>query len=56
MPLYRYDCRVCGKSFEELRTFSARDSAKCPKCNGKADRKNIDTTENRSIGKEVCYS
>ncbi len=33
MPLYEYQCRSCGKSFEKLRRIKDDDSElRCPNC------------------------
>ena len=33
MPLYDYQCRACGKTFEMLRSFQDADSKlECPDC------------------------
>lgn len=33
MPLYEYQCRKCGCSFEQLRRMKDADEAiECPKC------------------------
>lgn len=33
MPLYEYQCRACGKTFELLRRIKdADDDLKCPNC------------------------
>jgi len=34
MPVYDYKCTKCGHRFDMLRSVSARDDAKCPKCGG----------------------
>jgi putative FmdB family regulatory protein len=36
MPIYEYQCRKCGHSFEMLRRMSDSDSdIECPKCHAK---------------------
>ncbi len=35
MPLYEYQCTVCGHRFEVIQKFSDRPVKKCPQC-GKA--------------------
>ncbi len=33
MPLYEYRCRVCGKTFEQLRRMQDADrELECPEC------------------------
>ena len=34
MPMYRFQCEHCGKRFEELTSYSQRDTVKCPDCGG----------------------
>ena len=34
MPIYDYKCARCGHRFDLLRSVSARDDVKCPKCGG----------------------
>ena len=34
MPVYDYKCVECGHRFDLLRSLSARDEVKCPKCGG----------------------
>jgi len=39
MPIYEYECSVCGNRFEELvYSTDERDATKCPKC-GSQDAK-----------------
>jgi putative FmdB family regulatory protein len=40
MPLYEYQCRKCGYTFEMLRSMKDADrTAECPKClSAKVDR------------------
>ena len=34
MPIYEYSCKDCGKEFEKIMSFSAKDidSPECPGC------------------------
>ena len=32
MPVYDYKCTRCGHRFDLLRSLSAKDAVKCPKC------------------------
>ena len=34
MPIYEYECKDCGKAFEKIMSFSAKDidSPECPGC------------------------
>ena len=35
MPIYEFECQVCGDVFEMLRTINANDQGiKCPNCGG----------------------
>jgi putative FmdB family regulatory protein len=34
MPLYEYECDVCGHRFELIQKFSDAPVEKCPKCGG----------------------
>ena len=38
MPIYDYKCARCGNRFDMLRSVSARDDVKCPKCGGDVAR------------------
>ncbi len=38
MPVYDYRCMQCGHRFDMLRSVSARDDVKCPKCGGDVAR------------------
>lgn len=38
MPLYEYNCPVCGIRFEEFRSIADRAGAKCVKCHGPAQQ------------------
>ncbi len=38
MPIYEYECGVCGCRFERRQGFSDAPGAKCPQCQGKARR------------------
>lgn len=38
MPIYDYKCARCGHRFDLLRSVSARDDVKCPKCGGEVSR------------------
>lgn len=44
MPIYRYECRKCGKEFTKMMSISdVKDSLDCEVCSGEAKRviKNI---------------
>lgn len=34
MPVYNFECRECGKRFEELTAYDRRDQMRCPVCSG----------------------
>lgn len=38
MPLYEYECFVCGHSFERIRKVADASSVSCPECGGKVRR------------------
>lgn len=41
MPIYKYECKECGHTFEDLRSFSEPDPEACPKCDADAVQKLI---------------
>ena len=38
MPLYEYECFLCGNRFERLQRFSADPVEECPECGGAVRR------------------
>ena len=38
MPLYEYECFVCGHGFERIRKVANASSVDCPECGGKVRR------------------
>ncbi|HEY3367273.1 MAG TPA: zinc ribbon domain-containing protein [Symbiobacteriaceae bacterium] len=34
MPMYNFECRECGKRFEELAAYDRRNEMRCPACQG----------------------
>ena len=38
MPLYEYKCLKCKRRFEIWQSFDHPPTARCPKCQGKAER------------------
>jgi putative FmdB family regulatory protein len=38
MPLYEYECFVCGHGFERIRKVADASSVNCPECGGKVRR------------------
>ncbi len=44
MPIYEYQCRACGHSFEELRRMRDADEIReCPKCGAKKVERQFST-------------
>ncbi len=51
MPLYEYQCRKCGHSFEELRRMADADEAReCPKCGAKKTERQFSTFASGGCG------
>jgi len=51
MPLYEYQCRDCGKSFELLRRMKEADSGvKCPACDSDEIERRLSTFATRGCG------
>ncbi len=38
MPIYEYQCRVCGYTFEALQKFSDKPIEECPRCSSAVER------------------
>lgn len=38
MPLYEYECFLCGHRFERIRSVADASSGNCPECGGKVRR------------------
>ncbi len=38
MPLYEYECFLCGHHFERIRRVADASSVSCPECRGKVRR------------------
>lgn len=38
MPLYEYECFVCGHRFERIQRFSDAPASECPACGGSVRR------------------
>jgi len=38
MPLYEYECEMCGHRFEKIQKFSDKMVKKCPQCGGKVEQ------------------
>ena len=39
MPIFDYQCRICGHRFDKLQPVGARDLASCPECNCVAEKR-----------------
>jgi len=56
MPIYEYECQVCGEKFEAQRKIADNDSElKCPRCGKKQPRRIFSTFGMASSGK-ACIS
>lgn len=49
MPIYEYECKKCGNSFEELVRSAEESAPKCPQC-GDADTVKKLSTFSASMG------
>ena len=38
MPLYEYQCKLCGHRFERIQSFSAEEVKECPVCQGPVEK------------------
>ncbi len=38
MPIYEYECSVCGCHFDKRQRFDAKPVTRCPECQGKVNR------------------
>ncbi len=38
MPTYEYECRKCGRHFDQSQPMSAKPLTRCPQCKGKIRR------------------
>lgn len=38
MPIYEYQCKKCGHTFERIQKFSDRQVRTCPECKGRVER------------------
>ena len=51
MPLYEYQCRKCGKTFEVLRRMQDADNAlECPKCRSRKVERQFSTFASGGCG------
>ena len=51
MPIFEFECKDCGKPFEELvRSASAVDEVTCPTCGSPQVKKRISTFASRVSG------
>jgi putative FmdB family regulatory protein len=56
MPIYEFECEVCGKVFEELVSGSDAFNVKCKHCGSQKVRKLISQVAFKSSGKFVSAS
>ena len=48
MPIYEYECRVCGEEFESFRGLLEKDSkVTCPMCGEKGPKRVISKTSSK---------
>lgn len=53
MPVYEYECRVCGEEFESFRGLSEDDNkVTCPMCGEKGPKRVISRTHGKVSGTE----
>ena len=38
VPLYEYQCKSCGHTFEKIQSFSAPEEKECPVCGGPVEK------------------
>jgi len=51
MPIFEFECEVCGKSFEELvRSANAVEGVVCPQCQSGQVRKKISLFASKPAG------
>jgi len=41
MPIYEYECKKCGRSFETLRGFNEKANPPCPECGSKKTKRRM---------------
>ncbi len=58
MPIYEYECKDCGKEFEKIMSFSAKDidSPECPGCQSRQTQRLISRVSSHSQGSSGGYS
>ncbi len=51
MPIYEFECRSCGETFEEF-VFRAKDAEKvsCPKCKKEQAKRVLSATSSFGLG------
>lgn len=49
MPLYEYECKVCGETFETL-VFGSSEVVTCPTCESEEVRKRVSTVASVGSG------
>jgi len=57
MPIYEYQCKICGKRFEALRSFSQADAPiKCEVCQSENTHRSISVFNAVSNGSSITSS
>ena len=55
MPLYEYECKKCGKAFEEL-VKNSSEKVSCPECGGKRVQRLMSKVAFKTDGKMTTTS
>ena len=58
MPIYEYECKDCGKEFEKIMSFSAKDidSPECPGCSSHETHRRISRVSSHGQSNSGGYS
>lgn len=57
MPIYEYECKLCGKSFEKRMSFAEADSSpECPDCASTETRKKLSLVSTLFAGGSGTYA
>ena len=51
MPIYEFQCKKCGKNFEDLIIKVGAKISKCPKCGGSSRKMVSHPSDNSGVGK-----